>query len=147
MVALWEIPQHEQQSIEDIKTEENVDSNADSNVDDVSNIGSLNKNPKSAQKEADKIIDWLPSSVDKLSPEQQKQFIGSVESLIFNIPELADILPNNIPKTWTEQLHQYTTLESKKSQLPPKIQTAFEKAKKDAIQDITAHVSDMWLMH
>ena len=45
-------------------------------------IAELNSDPKLAKQEADKIVEWLPSSIDQLSPLQQEMFINSVERSI-----------------------------------------------------------------
>ena len=102
-------------------------------------IAELNSDPKLAKQEADKIVEWLPSSIDQLSPLQQEMFINSVERSI--IENNLDILPDIIPDNWKKQLDDYKNLD--RSRLTPDQQAALNSVEKRAIMDITKETESL----
>lgn len=102
-------------------------------------IAELNSDPKLAKQEADKIVEWLPSSIDQLSPLQQEMFINSVERSI--IENNLDILPDIIPDNWKKQLDNYKNLD--RSRLTPDQRAALNSVEKRAIMDITKETESL----
>ena len=92
-----------------------------------------------AKKEADKIVEWLPDTLDQLSPEQQKQFVGLVQ------PKISWILDRSLENReyvypyMIEDVAEYKKMREpeKFSKLPIDEQEAFKKAEKEAISKMT----------
>ena len=106
-------------------------------------IAELNSDPKLAKQEADKIVEWLPSSIDQLSPLQQEMFINSVERSIIenNLDILPDIIPDIIPDNWKKQLDNYKNLD--RSRLTPDQQADLNSVEKEAIMDMTKETESL----
>lgn len=102
-------------------------------------IAELNSDPKLAKQEADKIVEWLPQTIDQLSQRQQEMFINSVERSI--IENNLDILPDIIPDNWKKQLDNYKNLD--RSRLTPNQQAALNSVEKRAIMDITKETESL----
>ena len=92
-------------------------------------IAELNSDPKLAKQEADKIVEWLPSSIDQLSPLQQEMFINSVERSII------------IPDNWKKQLDNYKNLD--RSRLTTDQQADLNSVEKEAIMDMTKETESL----
>ena len=112
------------------------------------NVSNLNNNPKLAQKEADKIVEWLPSTIDKLSPQQQEEFIKLVESNLNGLnlnfaPKDPESVSETIPDNWKHQIENYKNIRKNISHLPPDKQEALRQAEKDAISKITEETRDI----
>lgn len=134
-IALWENPNIEPV----IDTEQTLNSVEDGSEKDKDVIAKYNNNPKLAQEEADRIVEGLPDTLNQLTPEQQKQFINFMEPLLLslNSKELADMIPNRIPKDWEDQFTDYTSVRSNISKLPPDKQEILRRVEKEAISKMT----------
>lgn len=112
------------------------------------NTTELNNNPKLAQEEADRIVEWLPNTVDDLSPQQQKEFIKSVEGDLNELnlnfaPKDPESVPEIIPNDWQEQIKTYKNVRENISKLSPDKQMALKQAEKNAIQKMTEDSRDI----
>ena len=77
-MVIEQIPvEGENEEKNDLSQKEKVVDSADRSSEE--NVVELNDNPKLAKEEADKIAEGLPDTIDQLSPDQQKQFVGLVE--------------------------------------------------------------------
>jgi hypothetical protein len=105
-------------------------------------VKNLENNPKLAEEEANKIIEGLPDTLNKLSPAQQEQFVGLVEH-DFNLanldfaPKNAESVPNIIPEYLKQQVDAYREVRTNFEKLPPDKQEAIKKAEKNAISKMT----------
>lgn len=121
---------------------------SDKNSTESKNTAELNNNPKLAQEEADRIIDWLPNTLDELSPQQQKEFIKYVEGdfnkLNLNfVPKDPESVPEIIPNAWQKQIETYKNIRKNISKLSPDKQEALKQAEKQAIQKMTEESGDI----
>ncbi len=102
----------------------------------------LNNNPKLAQEEADRIVEWLPNTIDELSPQQKKTFIELVESKFSELnlsfaPKNSESVPDIIPDIWQKQVEKYKDIRKNIDKLPPYKKEALKQAEKEAISKIT----------
>lgn len=138
--VVWENEEKEEKK--DLSQKEKVVDSAEHSSEE--NVAELNNNPQLAKEEADKIVEWLPDTLDQLSPEQQKQFVGLVEhdiswtNLSF-APKNVENVPDLIPPYWKQQVDTYKEIRRPEnfSQLPIDKQEAFKKAEKEAISQMT----------
>ena len=138
--VVWENEKKEEKK--DLSQKEKVVDSAEHSSEE--NVAELNNNPQLAKEEADKIVEWLPDTLDQLSPEQQKQFVGLVEHDIswtnLNLaPKNVENVPDLIPPYWKQQVDAYKEIRRPEnfSQLPIDKQEAFKKAEKEAISKMT----------
>ena len=138
-MANFEAPKVETLKVEEVK--KIVDSAERSSN---KHVIELDNNPQLAREEADKIVEWLPDTLDQLSPEQQKQFVDLVEQDIswtnLNLAlKNVENVPDLIPPYWIQQVNAYKEIRRPEnfSQLPIDKQEAFKKAEKEAISKMT----------
>ena len=137
-MVLWENPNYEPPKISDAeKIVDSAEHTTDKNV-----VENFNNNPKLAKEEADKIVEWLPGTLNQLSPEQQKQFVGLVEEYMkwtnLNFaPKDVENVPDLIPPYRKQQIDIYTNTRKNISMLPVDQQETLKKAEKEAISQMT----------
>ena len=148
-MALEQIPTNvpSEEISKDVKDASSMEKIQDSN-NQSQEIVELNKNQKLAKEEADKIVEWLPKTIDQLSSEQQQEFIQIVEWNIYGLglnfaPKSPEKVPEKIPNDWKQQIENYKTIRENISQLPPDKQEAIRMAEKEAIFQMTEEASEV----
>ena len=137
-VSLWENPNYEELNSDKEESKEIVNSD----------IQKFNNDPESAEKEAKRIVNGLPDTLDEFSPEQQQQFIDFIEQSMswtnLNFaPKNVENVPDIIPPYWIQQVDNYKAIRKNISILPIDQQESLKKAEKEAILQITKESKDV----
>ena len=137
MTAFWETPNYEPNPNDVVNGDTGVDTGVDANADD--SIAKFNNNPELAQVEADRIAEWLPSTLQKLSTDQQKLFAKEVwqKLTLINIWENVENVPDVLPEGVIKDLQTYAWVRSNFAKLPPDQQKLLRDAEKSALEKMT----------